>query len=149
MNQTTFAKKGTTQQSWFQIDAEGIAVGRLAAQVAKILQGKNKPEYTPHIDTGDFVIILNADKAIMTGNKENTQVYRYHTLFPGGLKENSFKRLQEKHPDRILNYAISRMMPKTKMGRDMLKKLFIYAGTEHKHSAQNPENLELNLQRRA
>ncbi len=148
MNQTTFAKKGQTQQNWFQIDATGLPVGRLAAQVATILQGKNKPEYTPNIDTGDFVIIVNADKVMMTGNKENAQVYRYHTLYPGGLKENSFKRLRERHPDRIVKYAVSRMMPKTTLGSNMLKKLYIYAGTEHSHQAQCPQNLELNIERR-
>jgi large subunit ribosomal protein L13 len=148
MNQTTFAKKGQTLQNWFQIDASNLPVGRLAAQVATILQGKNKPEYTPNIDTGDYIIIVNADKVMMTGNKENSQMYRYHTLYPGGLKEKSFKRLRKEHPDRIVKYAVSRMMPKTTLGHDMLKKLYIYAGTEHSHQAQCPQNLELNIERR-
>lgn len=143
MQQTTFAKPSTLNQKWYIVDAKDLVVGRLAARVAMILQGKNKPEYTPHIDTGDFVIILNADKVVITGRKPEQKVYRYHTLYPGGLKETSYRRMQENHPERILKYAIQRMLPKTKMGKQMIKKLHIYAGEDHVHQAQNPEVLDL------
>lgn len=149
MHQTTFATPSTKTQNWYQIDATGLPVGRIAAQVAKMLQGKNKPEYTPHIDTGDFVIIINAEKAVFSGNKTNDKVYRYHTLFPGGLKEITYERMLREHPERIMDYAVRRMMPKTKMGKTMMKKLHIYVGSEHGHQAQNPESLELNIKRRA
>lgn len=148
MHQTTFIKEGTVNQRWFIIDAKGAILGRLAARVALILQGKNKPEYTPHIDNGDYVIIINADQIVVTGNKSDDKVYRYHTQFPGGLKETSYNRMLANHPKRIVEYAIRRMVPKTKMGRAMFKKCHVYAGVEHPHGAQQPEPLDLEVKRR-
>jgi large subunit ribosomal protein L13 len=104
-----------------------------------LLQGKSKPEYTPHIDTGDHVVIINAEKVAISGTKENDKVYRHHTLYPGGLKEVSYKRMMNNHPERIIELATRRMLPKTKMGKKMFKKLYVYAGAEHPHAAQQPQ----------
>ena len=146
MNQTTFATPGTNLQKWYVIDASELHVGRAASRIALILQGKNKPEYSPNLDTGDYVVIINADKMAITGKKSD-KVYRYHTLFPGGLKEISYERMITNHPERIIGYAVKRMLPKTKMGDKMFKKLFIYKGDQHPHSAQSPEALDLNVKR--
>ena len=147
MFQTTLAKPSTVRENWVIIDASELVVGRLATRVALMLQGKNKPEYTPHIDTGDPVVIINAEKATFSGKKQEVKVYRHHTLYPGGLKEISYDRMKTNHPERIVELAIRRMMPKTKMGRAMIKKLRVYAGTEHPHSAQNPESVDLSSAR--
>jgi len=137
------AKKDEITREWYIVDAEGQTLGRLASKVSKILQGKHKPIYTPHIDTGDFVIIINAEKINVTGNKANTKVYRKHSGYPGGLKEVSYKRLLEKQPEQIIRYAIKGMMPKTILGKQMLKKLKVYAGPNHPHQAQKPKEIDL------
>jgi large subunit ribosomal protein L13 len=137
------AKKAEITREWYIVDAEGQTLGRLASKVSKILQGKHKPIYTPHIDTGDFVIIINAEKINVTGNKANTKVYRKHSGYPGGLKEVSYKRLLEKQPEQIIRYAIKGMMPKTILGKQMLKKLKVYAGPNHPHQAQKPKEIDL------
>ena len=147
MHQTTFATPSTNRQKWYIVDAAGLRVGRAATRIALILQGKNKPEYTPNIDTGDFVVVINAEKMSISGNKAADKVYRYHTLFPGGLKETSYERMEEKHPERILNLAVRRMLPKSKMGDKMVSKLLIYKGNQHPHSAQCPETLDLQVKK--
>ncbi|HYV06663.1 MAG TPA: 50S ribosomal protein L13 [Blastocatellia bacterium] len=130
-------------RKWFVIDASGKTVGRLATQAARILMGKNKPTYTTFIDMGDHVVIINAEKVVFTGNKLQDKLYRHHTGWPGGLKEISAGKLMQKHPERILEFAIRGMLPKNKLGRKMGKKLKVYAGTDHPHKAQRPEPLEL------
>ena len=138
---TFVAKSAAVERKWHHIDADGVVLGRLAADVARILQGKHKAIYTPGVDTGDFVVITNAEKVKITGKKADHKVYRYHTEWVGGLKEIPYRRMQERHPDRVIELAIRRMMPKTKLGRRMMAKLKIYAGTDHPHSAQAPEGL--------
>lgn len=128
-------------RKWYVIDAEGQVVGRLAARVAKILMGKNKPTYTTFLDTGDHVVIINAEKIVFKGNKLEDKMYRYHTTFPGGLKETKAKDMLAKHPERILEEAVKGMLPKTKLGKAMVKKLKVYAGDQHPHAAQKPEVL--------
>lgn len=140
---TYVAKPSEIERKWFVVDAEGMVLGRLATEIATILRGKHKPEYTPFIDTGDFVIVVNADKVVLTGNKENQKVYRHHTGYPGGLKEVSYKRMLDKHPERILEAAVRGMLPKNSLGRQMYRKLKVYAGPNHQHQAQKPEVLEL------
>ncbi len=137
------AKTNEVDRKWYEIDAEGKVLGRLASEVATILMGKNKPIYTPHVDTGDFVIIINADKIKLTGNKINQLNHTYHTGYPGGLKEVPYKRLMEEKPERIIELAVKGMLPKNKIGRQMITKLKIYRGAEHKHQAQQPEIYEL------
>lgn len=137
------AKAETVQRKWYVVDAEGMVLGRLASQVASILRGKNKPTFTPHVDTGDHVIILNADKVILTGDKLNQKFYRHHSGYPGGLKETSYKVMMETKSDFAVTEAIRGMLPKNTLGYAMLKKLRVYKGAEHEHQAQNPEVLEL------
>lgn len=132
-----------TLRKWYLVDAEGATVGRIAAKVANILMGKNKPTYTPFLDTGDHVIIINADKVVFTGNKLTDKFYYHHTGFPGGIRSISARDQLAKHPERVLEIAIKGMLPKTKMGRAMAKKLKVYAGAEHHHGAQKPEALSL------
>ncbi len=133
------AKPQEIDRKWYVIDAEGKTLGRLATEVASILRGKRKPIFTPHVDTGDYVIIVNAEKVEVTGNKRTDKVYKHHTGFPGGLREITFDKLQAKKPEEIIRHAVKGMMPKGKLGRQMYKKLKVYAGPEHKHSAQTPE----------
>lgn len=140
---TFVAKPAEVVRKWYVVDAEGHTLGRLATEIAKVLTGKNKPEYTPFVDTGDFVIVVNADKIRLTGNKMNQKVYRHHTGYPGGLKEVSIKNMLEKHPERVVEKAVKGMLPKTKLGRQMYRKLKVYAGPEHTHQAQQPETLEI------
>jgi len=128
-------------RKWYVIDAEGQIVGRLASRVAKILMGKNKPTYTTFLDTGDHVVIINAEKIAFKGNKLDDKMYRHHTGWPGGLKETKAKDMLAKHPERILEEAIKGMLPKTKLGKAMVKKLKVYAGDQHPHGAQKPEVL--------
>jgi large subunit ribosomal protein L13 len=130
-------------RKWFVIDADGKTVGRLATEAARILMGKNKPTYTPFIDVGDHVVVINAEKVVFTGNKWQDKVYRRHTGYPGGLREVTAQKQLQKHPERILESAIHGMLPKTKMGRKMGKKLKVYAGTDHPHKAQQPEALNI------
>lgn len=143
MHQTTLARPSTVRENWVIIDATDLVVGRAATRIALMLQGKNKPEYTPHIDTGDHVVVINADKVRVSGSKENVKVYRHHSLYPGGLKEVSYEKMMAEHPERILELAVRRMMPKTKMGNKMMKKLHVYAGAEHPHTAQVPTAVDL------
>lgn len=140
---TRYAKPGEVQRNWYLVDAEGAILGRLAAQIAMILRGKNKPQYTPHTDTGDFVVVVNADKVQVTGNKATDKVYYHHTGYNGGLKAETFREAMEKHPERVIERAVKGMLPKTTLGRQQLRKLKVYAGPEHPHAAQNPVKIEL------
>lgn len=140
---TYMAKGETLERKWYVVDANDMVLGRLASQVAAILRGKNKPIYTPHVDTGDFVIIINADKVRLTGRKLDQKLYRHHTGYPGGLKEVPYRDLLAKKPEFAVYEAIRRMMPKGPLGSKMLKKVRIYAGPEHDHAAQMPETLVL------
>ncbi len=140
---TYMAKGETVERKWYVVDADGMVLGRLASQVAAILRGKHKPIYTPHVDTGDHVIIINAGKVTMTGNKLDQKKYYRHTGYPGGLRETSYRDLLDKKPEFAVYEAIRRMMPKGPLGRQMLKKLRVYAGSEHQHAAQLPETLVL------
>ena len=142
---TFMAKPQEVERKWYIIDAEGKPLGRLASEVAAILRGKNKPIFTPHVDTGDHVIVLNADKVILTGKKMDQKLYRHHSLHPGGLKEVKYKHLMERHPERAVELAVKGMLPKNSLRRQMFRKLKVYAGTEHKHQAQKPEVLDLNI----
>ncbi len=140
---TYYAKPGEVEREWFVIDAEDQVLGRVATKVAQILKGKHKPQYTPHVDTGDFVIIINADKIRMTGTKAAQKTYYRHSGFPGGLRAESFAEAMEKHPERVLEHAIKGMLPKNTLGRAMGKKLKVYAGPEHPHAAQQPRKIEM------
>ena len=140
---TYMAKGETVERKWYVVDADGKVLGRLASQVAAILRGKHKPIYTPHCDTGDHVIIINAGKVVLTGKKLDNKKYYHHTGYPGGLKETSYRDLLSKKPEFAVYEAIRRMMPKGPLGRQMLKKVRIYAGAEHKNAAQMPETLVL------
>ncbi len=141
---TTFtAKAGQVQQGWFVVDAQGKVLGRLAAQIAMRLRGKHKPEYTPHVDTGDFVVVVNASKLRVTGRKAERKTYYRHTEFPGGIKQTNFAKLQATKPERVLQHAVKGMLPKGPLGYAMLRKLKVYAGDKHPHSAQQPKALEI------
>ena len=137
------ANAQTVERKWYVVDADGMTLGRLASQVAAILRGKNKPTFTPHVDTGDHVIVLNADKVVLTGDKLNQKFYRRHSGYPGGLKETSYKDLMAKKADLAVIEAVRGMLPKNALGRQMIKKLRVYKGAEHDHAAQKPEVLEL------
>ena len=140
---TYYAKPGEVQRDWVLVDASDMVLGRLATRVAEILKGKTKPQYTPHVDVGDFVVVINAEKIRLTGNKAADKSYFSHSGYPGGLKEVSFERMLEKHPERIIEKAVKGMLPKNSLGRSMGKKLKVYAGPEHPHEAQNPQLIEL------
>jgi len=137
------AKTNEVERKWYLIDAEDKVLGRLSTEVATILCGKNKPIYTPHVDTGDFVIIINADKIKLTGKKLDQKHHVYHTGHPGGLKEIPYRRLMAEKPERIIQLAVKGMLPKSSLGRGMIKKLKVYRGNEHNHQAQQPEIYEL------
>ena len=137
------AKPQEIERKWYVIDAEGKTLGRLASQAAAILRGKNKPIFTPHVDCGDYVIIINAEKVAVTGKKKHDKIYKRHTGYPGGLRELNFEQMMEKHPTEVVRHAIKGMMPKGKLGRQMFKKLKVYAGPEHNHAAQKPEPLDI------
>lgn len=139
------AKPLEIERKWYVVDADGKTLGRLAAEVAKILRGKHKPIYTPHVDTGDFVIVVNAEKIKVTGNKVNDKMYRWHTGYVGNLKERTFKEMNQRQPERIIELAVKGMLPHNSLGSQMYTKLKVYAGSEHKHEAQKPEVLELNV----
>ena len=139
---TISAKPGSFQREWLLIDAEGKTLGRLATKIASLLQGKHKPIYTKHVDTGDGVIIINAEKIGVTGNKEATKMYHHHSGYPGGLKSKTLQDVRESHPTRIIEMAVRRMLPKGPLGREMYRKLKVYAGTEHPHTGQTPTVLE-------
>jgi large subunit ribosomal protein L13 len=138
---TVSVRKEDVQRKWYVIDAEGVPVGRMSTQIATILRGKNKPSFTPHSDTGDYVIVINAGKVRLTGDKMNQKEYLTYSLHPGGLKKVLAKDLIVKKPIKIVEEAVKGMLPKTKLGRAMYKKLFVYEGAEHPHSAQKPESL--------
>ncbi len=140
---TYYAKPGEVEREWLLIDAEDQVLGRLATQVAAILRGKTKPQYTPHVDTGDFVIVINAEKIKVTGNKTTDKEYYRHTGHPGGLKKETFQEAIAKHPERVIEKAVFGMLPKNSLGRAMGKKLKVYAGPEHPHAAQKPRKIEL------
>jgi large subunit ribosomal protein L13 len=140
---TYMANAQNVKRKWYVIDATDKTLGRMASQVASILRGKNKPTYTPHVDTGDFVIIINAEKVHLTGNKLEQKLYRYHTGYPGGLKEIPYKKMIENKPELIIEEAVRRMIPSGNLGRQMIKKLKVFRGPVHNHEAQKPEVLEL------
>jgi large subunit ribosomal protein L13 len=143
MIKTFLAKKEEVQRDWYLIDAKDMILGRMASRIAMILQGKTKPTYTPHVDTGDFVIVINAEKIKLTGNKMRDKVYYTFSGYPGGLKKHPVKLWLDKHPDRVVKLAVKRMLPKTKLGNAMIKKLKVYAGSDHPHEAQQPKILEI------
>lgn len=145
---TTVANKNNIEQKWYVVDGTDQIVGRLATRIAMILMGKHKPIYTANVDCGDFVVVTNCEKVAFTGQKWNKKVYRHHTGHIGHLVEESASLVRDRHPDRILRMAVKRMLPKTKLGRAMLKKLKIVAGPEHTHHAQNPETLEIDARRK-
>ena len=140
---TYMAKAETVERKWYVVDAAGVPLGRLASKVAAILRGKNKPTFTPNVDTGDFVIVLNTDKVVLTGKKLDDKFYRYHTGYIGGLKEISYKKMLAEKSDLAVYEAVNGMLPKNTLGRDRIKKLRVYKGAEHKHSAQKPEEIKL------
>ena len=140
---TYFPKEGDIQARWFIIDAEGQILGRLSTEVARIITGKNKPTYTPFLDTGDHVIIVNAEKIVLTGRKEEDKLYRRHTGYPGGLKSRAARFIRAEKPESMIEEAVWGMLPKSRLGRKMLKKLKVYRGPEHPHQAQQPEKVEL------
>jgi len=142
---TYMAKPSDITRRWHLIDAEGLVLGRLAVEVARILMGKHRPTYTPHLDTGDFVVVINAEKIELTGKKAEQKKYYHYTGYPGGLVETSYRRMQARKPEEIIRLAVRRMLPKTKLGRAMLSKLKVCRGAEHPHSAQQPEVLELKV----
>ena len=137
------AKAATVERKWYLVDAEGMVLGRLASQVAHILRGKHKPTYTPHTDTGDHVIIINADKVVLTGRKLDQKIYYHHTGYPGGLKKTPYRKLMQDKPEFAVKHAIVGMLPKGPLGRKIATKLRVYAGPEHEHAAQQPEVLKL------
>ncbi|MCM3570098.1 50S ribosomal protein L13 [Neobacillus mesonae] len=143
MRTTFMANANNIERKWYVVDAEGKTLGRLATEVASILRGKHKPTYTPHVDTGDHVIILNASKIELTGNKINDKIYYRHTMHPGGLKQRTALEMRTKYSEKMLELAIKGMLPKNSLGRQMFKKLHVYAGSEHPHQAQKPEVYEL------
>jgi large subunit ribosomal protein L13 len=136
-------KPGDIEDKWFLIDAEGQVLGRLASETAKLLRGKHKPQFTPHVNCGDHVVVINAEKVKVTGKKPLQKLYRRHSGWPGGLKTTVYRDLQEKFPERIIHLAVKGMLPKTKLGRAMAKKLRVYAGSEHPHESQKPETIQI------
>ncbi len=140
---TYHAKPGEVEREWLLVDATDMVLGRLASEIAQILKGKRKPQYTPHVDTGDFVVVINAEKIRLTGNKMNAKAHFSHSGHPGGLKEVPISRVLEKHPERVIEHAVKGMLPKNTLGRAMGKKLKVYAGPEHKHEAQKPREIKL------
>ena len=143
-NKSFMAKPGEVESKWYVVDATDMVLGRLASQVATILRGKNKPEYTPNVDCGDHVIIINCENVVLTGNKLEDKYYRYHTGYIGGLKEIQYKKLMKESPDKAVFKAVKGMLPKNSLGAKMLKKLRVYVGSEHNHAAQCPIELKLN-----
>jgi len=140
---TFSAKAEEVEHDWYVVDAEGLTLGRLATEIAHRLRGKHKPEYTPHVDTGDFIVVVNAEKIRVTGNKEKDKIYYHHTGFVGNLKSVSLGKLRETHPERIIQTAVKGMLPRNTLGRSMFKKLKVFIGGEHTHQAQQPKVLEL------
>lgn len=142
---TYVAKPAEIERKWYVVDADGLTLGRMASEIAKILRGKNKPQYTPFLDTGDFVIVVNASRLVLTGNKLDQKKYYHHTGYPGGLKDVSYRNLMQKRPEKAVELAVKGMLPKNALGRAMIKKLKVYAGPDHAHAAQKPEALKLTI----
>jgi large subunit ribosomal protein L13 len=140
---TFSAKNEEVKRDWYLIDASGKTLGRLASEIASRLRGKHKPEFTPHVDTGDYIIVVNASKVTVTGNKMKDKIYQQHTGYMGNLKTISFEKLRAKNPQRVIEMAVKGMLPKNPLGRAMFRKLKVYAGAEHQHSAQQPKTLEI------
>lgn len=140
---TFVATPANIEKKWYVIDAQGKTLGRLATEIAKVLTGKNKPQYSPSMDTGDYVIVINASEMVLTGRKLQQKFYRYHTGYPGGLKEVRYSDLMAKKPEKALELAVKGMLPKNSLGRQMFRKLHVYAGAEHNHQAQQPVKLEI------
>ena len=137
------ASPSNIERKWYVVDATGHTLGRLSSEIASILRGKNKPTFTPHIDTGDYVVVVNAEKIKVTGKKLDQKIYYRHSEYVGGMKETTLREMLAKHPERAIEYAVKGMLPKGPLGRQMYKKLFVYAGPDHKHAAQKPETLEV------
>jgi large subunit ribosomal protein L13 len=140
---TVAPKADQIQQDWYLVDATDMVLGRLATQIASILRGKNKPYFSPHLDTGDYIVVINAEKIRLTGNKENSKIYQRYSGYPGGRTEIPFKKMLEKKPEEIIMHAVKGMLPKNILGRQIIQKLKVYAGTEHPHSGQKPQILSL------
>ncbi len=140
---TYMANPDKIERKWYVIDADGHTLGRLSSEIAKILRGKNKPEYTPNVDTGDYVIVVNADKVKVTGKKMDQKIYYHHSEYVGGMKETKLAEMMDKKPERVIELAVKGMLPKGPLGREMIKKLHVYAGPDHKQQAQKPIELEL------
>jgi len=140
---TFSAKPETVQHNWYVVDASGKVLGRLASEIALRLRGKHKPEYTPHVDTGDYIVVLNVDKLRVTGRKAQNKIYHRHTGYPGGIYSTNFTKLQARHPDRVLRLAVKGMLPKGPLGYAMIKKMKMYTGADHPHTAQQPKPLEI------
>lgn len=140
---TFVAKPESVKRDWYVVDAEGKTLGRIATEIARRLRGKHKAEYTPHVDTGDYIIVVNAEKVVVTGNKTQDKMYYAHSGFPGGLKSINFEKLQAKKPEMIIEKAVKGMLPKGPLGREMYRKLKVYAGAEHAHVAQQPQVLDI------
>ena len=140
---TYYAKPGEVEREWLLVDATDLVLGRMSTQIAHILKGKNKPTYTPHIDVGDFVVVINAEKVRVTGKKAEQKTYYRHSQYPGGLKATSYRTMMERYPERIIEKAVKGMLPKNTLGRKMGMKLKVYAGPDHPHVAQNPRKIEL------
>ena len=140
---TFSAKPETVKRDWYIVDADGKTLGRLATEIARRLRGKHKPVYTPHVDTGDYIVVVNAEKVAVTGNKTTDKMYYHHSGFPGGIKSTTFDKLRDKKPELIIERAVKGMLPKNPLGRAMFRKLKVYAGPEHKHTAQQPQALDI------
>ena len=140
---TYIPNEAAIERKWYVVDATGLTLGRLASEVAKVLRGKNKPIFTPHADTGDYVIVVNAEKIVVTGKKMSDKIYYRHSDYVGGMKEATLKEMLDKKPEKVVELAVKGMLPKGPLGRKMYTKLFVYAGPEHKHAAQKPEELKL------
>ncbi len=143
MKTTYYAKKGEVKRDWVLVDADGLVLGRLAAQVASILRGKNKPQYTPHVDTGDYVIVINAEKVRVTGNKAEDKAYYRYSGYPGGLKKETYRQAMERHPERIIEHAVKGMLPHNTLGHEQFLKLKVFAGPEHTYQDKKPRKIEL------
>ena len=139
---TKHANEATVKRNWYVVDGTNQTVGRMCARIAAVLRGKNKASYTPHVDTGDYIIVINAEKVVLTGNKMEQKLYDHFTGYPGGLKEETASNLQKRRPDVVIERAVKGMLPKNRLGRKMYKKLFVYAGTQHPHGAQQPKELK-------
>jgi len=145
MKKTTILKPDAVEKRWVLIDAEGKVLGRMASEIAAILRGKTKPTYAPHVDAGDFVVVINAEKIALTGRKWSQKMYYHHSGYPGGIKGISAEKLRQKHPEEIVRKAVWGMLPKNRLGRKLIKKLKVYAGPEHPHGAQKPESLQAEI----